>query len=77
MKKNEHLELLGNLIKSQREARGWNWYRLSKETGISIYNIQRLEQGCNATILTYMKVFQAFGLQITIEPLTEDQDPVS
>ena len=38
-------EKIGRMIKTEREKKGWSIYQLSKESGVQINHISRIEQG--------------------------------
>jgi len=59
------LHIIGNAIREAREEKGWNKYRLSKESGVQINHIAMIEMGAqNATLLTLDKIAKALGMTI-------------
>jgi transcriptional regulator with XRE-family HTH domain len=52
-------------LKELREARGWTWYRLAKESGISTDGIAKMERpGTDPKLSTLHKLAAAFGIDV-------------
>lgn len=60
-------EKIGRMIKTEREALGWSIYQLSKESGVQINHISRIEQGLfSARYDTIEKLLHAMGKSISV-----------
>ena len=60
-------EKIGRMIKTEREKKGWSIYQLSKESGVQINHISRIEQGLfSARHDTIEKLLHAMGKSIAV-----------
>ena len=60
-------EVLARMIKTEREKKGWSIYQLSKESGVQINHISRIEQGLfSARYDTIEKLLQAMGKSLAV-----------
>lgn len=63
--KRAHMLALGNKIRALREARHWSLSRLSKNAGISVAAIQKIEAGTsNPSLVTIVAVIDALGASV-------------
>ncbi len=46
-----------------REARGWSFYRLSRETGISISVLKKMERGGNFRLNALSQLCRFYGIR--------------
>jgi len=59
--------VLARMIKTERAKKGWSIYRLSKESGVQISHISRIEQGLfSARYDTIEKLLHAMGKSLTV-----------
>lgn len=56
----------GEIIRREREARGWSAYRLAKESGVAPSVLSRVEGGRTVTLETARKVFAALGVSLAV-----------
>jgi SOS-response transcriptional repressor LexA len=63
----------GDNIKQLREAKGWTWYRLANEVGISPGNMKKIESGeiLSPGVDVAWKIAQVFG--VSLDALMSDQ----
>lgn len=60
-------EVSARMIKSEREKKGWSIYRLSKESGVQINHISRIEKGLfSARYDTIEKLLNAMGKSLAV-----------
>ena len=60
-------EKIGRMIKTEREKKGWSIYQLSKESGVQINHISRIEQGLfSARYDTIEKLLHAMGKSLAV-----------
>ena len=60
-------EKIGCMIKTERESLGWSIYQLSKESGVQIIHISRIEKGeLNARFDTIEKLLHAMGKSLAV-----------
>ena len=58
----EHLRSLGRRLRELREARSWSLKRLSRESGVSLAAIQKIESGeSNPNLLTVLAIADVLG----------------
>ena len=63
--KRAHVLALGNRIRALREARRWSLSRLSKNAGISVAAIQKIEAGAsNPSLVTIVAIIDALGASL-------------
>lgn len=63
--KRAHVLALGNKIRALREARRWSLSRLSKNAGISVAAIQKIEAGAsNPSLVTIVAIIDALGASV-------------
>lgn len=63
--KRAHMLALGNKIRALREARHWSLSRLSKNAGISVAAIQKIEAGTsNPSLVTIVAIIDALGASV-------------
>jgi transcriptional regulator with XRE-family HTH domain len=60
-----HIRSLGHKIRGLREARNWSLSRLSKNSGVSVAAIQKIEAGAsNPSLMTIAAIIDALGASI-------------
>jgi transcriptional regulator with XRE-family HTH domain len=63
--KRAHVLALGSKIRALREARHWSLSRLSKNAGISVAAIQKIEAGTsNPSLVTIVAIIDALGASV-------------
>jgi transcriptional regulator with XRE-family HTH domain len=71
-----HIRSLGRKIRGVREARNWSLSRLSKNSGVSIAAIQKIEAGAsNPSLMTIAAIIDALG--VSIDQLISDARQIS
>ncbi len=69
----EMLALLGRRLADLRIARGMTQGDLSRQTGVSVGTIQRIESGIDSKLSTFILLLQAFDLDMRLETIIPDQ----
>lgn len=72
--KNQVSVLVAEIVKKEREKRGWTLYKLSQTSGVPAGNLCRIESGIYCPrVDTVIRVFSALGLEVkAVQPKSKE-----